>query len=425
MFLPDSEGESPETPPGRMKCVFVVVDGLGDLPVPALGGLTPLEAAQTPTLDRLASQGYYGRVDPIARGITPHTDSGTGILFGMHPEDAGRLRRGAVEAAGTGRRLREGEIALRVNFASIEASNPGYLVTDRRAGRIIRGVPELSAAIAQLDLGDGVLAEFQPTEQHRGVLVLSGSGLDPAISDTDPGDTDLPAPLLKCRALDAGAQRTAEKVNVFVRLAHDLLKNHSVNVRRHGEGKAPANGVITRGAGSSLRLGNAILESGLSVALISGCNTVRGLGKLFGFEVINDPRFTAGLDTDVRGKIEAALEALQTNDLAYVHIKAPDICAHDRQPEAKRDFIERLDAALEPLFQKQVVMALAADHTTDSNTGIHTPDPVPALLYVPVAGRDAVSIKFGERTCSTGTMPRQTSAQFLQRVLDATFVTTA
>jgi 2,3-bisphosphoglycerate-independent phosphoglycerate mutase len=103
--------------------------------------------------------------------------------------------------------------------------------------------------------------------------------------------------------------------------------------------------------------------------------------------------------------------------LAFVHIKAPDICAHDRKPEAKRDFLERLDKAIAPLLQQPIAVALSADHTTDSNSGLHTADPVPSIFYSPRMGPGIAGIKFGETACRSGTMERQTSGAFLQQVL--------
>lgn len=403
----------------KYKCILLIVDGLGDLPVTMLGGKTPLEAARTPNMDFLAVTGMYGLVDPIGPGTTPNTHSGAGILLGMPAVQADTLARGPVEAAGAGRALQAGELALRANFASINPVSGGFVVTDRRAGRITQGAAELSACLAHLDLGDGVLAEFRSTDQHRGVLVLAGDDLDAAISDTDPGDDKIPAPLLSCQALQSRARKTAAKVNTFIAMAHHLLQDHPVNIARAAAGMPLANGVITRGAGAWVAMPNIIRQMGLSAALVSACNTVRGLGRIFDFEVISDTRFTAAADTDIAAKIQAALAALQRHDLVFVHVKAADICAHDRQPVAKRDFLQRLDRALAPLLRQGIMIALSADHSTDSNSGMHTPDPVPTLLCLPHTGPGGAGLKFGEAACRNGTMPRQTSGEFLQRVLAA------
>jgi 2,3-bisphosphoglycerate-independent phosphoglycerate mutase len=329
------------------------------------------------------------------------------------------LMRGPVEAEGAGRELQAGEVALRANFAHLEPYLDGFAVLDRRAGRITHGTRELSAVLQHVDLGDGVAAEFQSTHEHRGVLVLSGEDLDPSVSDTDPGDEAMPAPVVKCQPLSPMARRTAEKINLYVKMANGLLQDHPVNRARSLACKPLANGIITLGAGTRGVLRNVIHQLDLSAAVVSGCNTVCGLGRMFGFEVISRPAFTAGVDTDIAGKIQAALDALQRNDMAFVHFKAPDVCAHDRHPAAKRDFLERMDTALTPLFNQKILVALAADHSTDSNTGMHTPHPVPALLHFAYHGAQRERVNFSERACQRGTMDRQSGSNFLRTVLAA------
>jgi 2,3-bisphosphoglycerate-independent phosphoglycerate mutase len=405
-------------PVAHRKCALLIIDGLGDLPVMDLGGKTPLEAAHTPVFDRLAGEGLYGQVDPIIPGEVPNTHSGAGMLMGLLPEQAGRLKRGPVEASGAGRVLAPGEIAVRANFATLEPRNGALFVVDRRAGRITSGTEELAALLADVDLGDGVRANLVATDQHRGVLVLSGPGLDASISDTDPGDGMMPAELKRCRALSPEAELTAAKLNRFVDEAYLRLQDHPVNIARVQAGKLPANGLITRGAGAQFSLDNVLHEQGLRTAVISGCNTVLGLGRIFGFDTITDSRFTADLDTDLQAKVAAVRSALQDHEMVCLHVKAPDICAHDRKPLAKRDFLQRLDEALEPLLEEDVIIAISADHTTDSNSGFHTADPVPTLVNQARAVQPASAVNFGEASCSQGNMPRQLSNQFLLRLIE-------
>ena len=404
----------------RQKCVLLILDGLGDLPVSLLNGRTPLEAANTPVLDRLAGLGLYGLVDPIRPGEIPNTHSGCGALLGALPAQLSNLKRGPVEAAGAGLTLQHGEVAVRANFATLENQQGDLMVVDRRAGRISEDTAELAAFLKTVDLGDGVTARLQPTDQHRCVLVLSGPGLDPRISDTDPGDGDIPTLIRPCQPLDAGAQLTAEKINHFIDTAHRRLSSHPVNQERIKVGKLPANGVITRGAGVGFRLDNVVRDCGINPAVVAGCNTVIGLSRTLGFEVKTDPRFTAASNTDLLAKMETAVVALEDHDLVYVHIKAPDLFAHDHQPENKRDFLELCDEALELLEQAGVMIAVAADHSTDSNSGAHTADPVPALLYAPASSGSGnqARVNFGEEACSMGNMPRQSSHEFLLRLLD-------
>ena len=404
---------------GARRCVFLVLDGLGDLPVPALGGMTPLEAADTPRLDRLASAGRYGLVDPIAAGVVPNTHTGVGTLLGLYPRQFDRMSRGPIEAAGAGRRLQPGEIAFRANLATLERRDGRFFVADRRAGRITADSAELAGAPQDIDLGEGVRASFHATDQHRGALVFSGPGLAAAVSDTDPGDRHTPDWLRPCTALEAGSERTAGKVNDYVCATYERLLEHPVNVRRRRQGKRPATAVITRGAGAWAAFDNVLDDRGIDAAVVAGCNTVLGLAGIFGMHAIRRAGFTASVDTDVEGKLAAARDALDGHRLVYVHIKAPDLFSHDFQPEGKKAFIERVDRALAVFEGSDAVLALAADHSTDSNTGAHTPDPVPALIHDPSTSRAGRAVRFGESACRRGHLPRQTGHEFLLRVLDA------
>jgi 2,3-bisphosphoglycerate-independent phosphoglycerate mutase len=399
------------------KCVLLIIDGLGDLPIPGLDGKTPLEAASTPVLDRLAAGGLYGLVDPIIPGEIPNTHSGAGMLLGLLPEQAGRLKRGPVEASGAGRVLLAGEIAVRANFVTLEIRNDALWVTDRRAGRISSGTDELAALLTDVDLGDDVHANLVTTDQHRGVLVLSGPGLNASVSNTDPGDGAMPAALKLCEPMSPEAELTAGKINRFVDEAYRRLVDHPINIARISEGKPPANGLITRGAGARFSLDNILHAHGISAAVVSGCNTVRGLGRIFGFDTVSDPRFTAALDTDLEAKVAAVQSALRDHEMVYLHVKAPDICSHDLNPRAKRDFLQRLDQALAPLTEAGAIIAIAADHTTDSNSGFHTADPVPVLISQPGSEQTSSPVKFGEAACKQGNMPRQLSNEFLLKLI--------
>lgn len=399
----------------------MILDGLGDLPSAALNGQTPLEAARTPMLDRLAGAGFYGLVDPVGKGKIPNTHSGCGVLMGVLPADLGQLKRGPVEASGAGRVLGVNEIAVRANFATLEEQKGRLNIVDRRAGRIAAGTEKLAIGLEKTDLGDGISGELLPTDQHRCVVVFSGPGLDPRIGDTDPGDRGLPACVSPCEPLAHAAELTACKVDLFLQVARKHLAGHPVNMEREAAGLLPANGIITRGAGRGFNLENILTSMGMSAAVVAGCNTVIGLARTLGFESITDSRFTADADTDIDAKFRAALTALERHDIVYVHIKAPDLFAHDHQPELKKMFLERVDRSIGILKQAGVVIALASDHSTDSHSGAHTADPVPALLFGPSnVSRDSEQLpNFGEKACASGTMPRQSSHQLLLRLLES------
>ncbi len=400
--------------------VLLILDGLGDCPVPALDARTPLEAAQTPVLDRLASLGACGIVDPLSPGVRVGTHVGAGMLMGLHPEDARRLRRGPVEAAGVGLEMSVDDVAFRCNLATLEERNGELYVVDRRAGRCHEGNEELCAALDRTALPGGVEATLRPATGPRAVLRLVGAGLSESVSDSDPGDSaSLPCKLLSCRPTDAGdpaAERTSAAVDRLLQEAFERLGAHPVNVAREGRGLPVANGILTRGAGKLFGLRNAIRDAGLRSVVISAESTVIGLGRLFGSKTITRPGMTADIHTDLDAKVAAAREALADHDVVFVHVKGTDLCAHDRLPVEKRDFLERIDAALAPLADDGVPIAVSADHSTDSNTGRHTGDPVPSLMYWPGIAPGG-PVEFGERTCWSGTLGRLSASQFLRRFL--------
>jgi len=402
---------------------MIILDGLGDSPIPALGGQTPLEAAHTPQMDALVRLGRCGVVDPIGPGVRVGTHVGAGVLMGLVPEDALHLGRGPVEAAGINLPLKEGDVALRCNLATLIEHDGTLYIHDRRAGRVTDESAELLVELRDVDLGDGIRATVRPATQHRAVMRLSGDGLSAAIANTDPGDAaELPARVNPCRPVqphDLAAERTAEAVSRMVRTAFERLKTHPLNRERMARREPPATGIITRSAGSLCPLRNVLRERGVRAAVVAAESTVIGLGRLFGFTIRNDERFTAMTDTDLDAKLSVARAALEDHDLVFLHIKGTDLCAHDREPEAKRDFIERVDAALAGLAGAGVVIGLTADHSTDSNTGAHTGEPVPSLLYVPGGESDDCEA-FGETVCRRGGLGRLTSEQFLETFLAAT-----
>jgi 2,3-bisphosphoglycerate-independent phosphoglycerate mutase len=402
------------------KGLILILDGLGDRPVPGLGGATPLEAATTPNMDELASGGRCGLVDPLYPGIPVSTHTGAGVLLGINSGDVFNLPRGPVEAAGTGLPIMPGDIALRCNFATLEADGDRLRVLDRRAGRIDAGTRELAEALQNIPLEDGFTASIRPATGHRAVLRLSGPQPLPEVSDTDPDSMPGANHVLTCHPQDTDSpvgELTANAVNSFIRQAHERLVDHPVNRQRVAEGKLPANGIITRGAGSIGKISNVLHHLGLRAAVVAEERTLVGLTHLCSFTPVTRSEFTGQPDTDLEAKVAAALNALQDHDLVYLHIKTPDIFAHDCDPQGKKVALEDIDAALLPLLQKDIIIGLTADHSTDSNTGRHSGDPVPSILRAPHGRRDLCR-EFGETQCICGGLGRISAYSFLLTVLD-------
>lgn len=403
------------------KGILIILDGLGDRPVPALGGRTPLEAAATPHLDAVAAAGLGGFVYPLAPWVPVGTQTGTALLMGLARRDTRCLTRGPIEAAGVGLPVAEGDVALRCNFATLALNGDGFAIQDRRAGRIHEDTETLASAIDGLRLDGDITARVCAATQHRAVLVLSGPDLSDSITDTDPGsgrEEEGLQPSRPRRSDDAGAARTAEAVNTFIRRSHEILCEHPVNAAREAEGLPPANGLITRGAGRYVPLRNLIRYLEVPTALVAGESTLIGLARLFGFTAIEQPNFTADHHTDLDAKVAAARAALADHDLVFLHIKGTDTCAHDGEAEAKRDFLERIDTALAPLLEDDALaVAVTGDHSTVSAVGAHTGDPVPACLRAPGSRRDALT-RFDETACLSGGLSHLSATAFLCALLD-------
>ncbi|MHA1596090.1 MAG: 2,3-bisphosphoglycerate-independent phosphoglycerate mutase [Candidatus Asgardarchaeia archaeon] len=394
------------------KILLIVLDGLGDLPNEKLNNMTPLEYAKTPNMDKLAKIGITGIMDPLAPGIPPGSDSAHLAIFGYDYEKE-YPGRGPFEAAGFGFNLKEGDIAFRVNFASVREENGQLIVLDRRAGRISgEDAEELSKAIQEgIPEIDGVKVTFAHTVEHRAVLILTGEGLSHEVTDTDPHAKN--APVLEClpwkNAKDVeGAKKTARVVNKFLVRCYKILKEHPINRKREKEGKLPAQIAMPRGAGVYYKYESFKNRWGFEPVCIAAGPLYRGVARLLGFELIDVPGATALPNTNVRGKLEAAVKALEDHDFVFVHFKGTDVASHKRDPLLKTEFIEKVDRELpivSDLVEDGLTIAILGDHTTPCKFGNHSGDPVPLLIAGSNVPKDDVD-KFGERECSKGGLHR-------------------
>lgn len=413
-----SMGQFPAVTP----TLLLIIDGLPDRPVRALGGRTPLQAARTPNLDRLAREGQCGLTDPVAPGAVADTAAGTLALFGQSPF---ALKRGPVEALGAGIELAPGDIALRGNLATLDVAGR---VIDRRAGRIREQSAVLAQALDRLPLPASLAQEVeirvQPATEHRLAIVLRGEGLSSRIRGSDPGDGAAPDMPLIPRPLDPSDERavhTARVLGLFEQEARRVLATHPVNAARAEAGQPPANAVLTRGAGSIHRL-VPLEEAGLPLRLacIGGDRTVLGLASWLGAEIVTGEKMTANLDTDLDAKFGAALEALKRNDLVIVHVKGADIAAHDQRPDLKVSFLEKVDRTLGDLLDhhpEPLRVAVASDHATLSESGQHAADPLPVLIWGHGIEADEVRA-FDEQSVAAGRLQRFPLQMFLGRIFD-------
>jgi len=399
------------------KILFLVIDGLSDRPCPELGDRTPLEAANHPVLDRLAAEGICGIMDTISPGIRPGSDTAHLALLGYDPRTY-YTGRGPLECAGSGIRMEPGMIGFRCNYATL--SHEG-LVTDRRAGRIT-DTTSLSQAVQEgVDLSSfGVEFIFRSGAGHRAALAFKGKGLGHCVSSNDPKkDHAVPLDIRPVRD-DAADRKTAGVCNEFVRQSQQILADHSLNRERLAQGKNPANIVLMRGAGEMGNFEPFTRKYGMEGSVIAAASLITGIGRAVGLEPIRVDGITGSQDSNLTGKIAAALRELERKDFVLVNIKGADESGHDGLAVQKKAFIEKTDAALAPLLDlRDCLLVVCADHSTPCTIKDHSADPVPVLIRGTGVRTDEVT-EFGERTCARGGLCRITGAGLLQIVLDLT-----
>lgn len=382
--------------------LYVILDGVGDKPFAQRENKTPLEAASSPNLDKLAERGRMGIVYTVKRGVAPESDAGVFSLLSYDPSRIA-LSRGVVEAIGSGVDFRDGDLALRCNFAT---AKDGQIV-DRRAGRTVttEEARELAEAVNQdsrlRELGNFTL---KATIGHRCALVFRSNGtkFSDAVTNLDPAyvrkgkvtiaksGVKLPVPIPKCRPLNGTktAERSAQLLNQFTAGVHAVLDNHPVNVRRREHGDLPANFLLMRDAGTKVPKVRTLQEKfGFRAIAVADMPVELGIAKVIGMntEVFPPDRSLEGYSQ----RAEKAVQLANSYDLVYVHLKGPDEPGHDGDFDGKKKSIEDIDAGffggLQDLTSK--IVCVTADHSTPCAAKGHTDDPVPLL----VAGADIKS----------------------------------
>lgn len=371
--------------PAETKIVFLVMDGVGGLPLEA-GGLTELEAARTPNLNALAQKSICGCTVPIGAGITPGSGPGHLSLFGYDPCRY-IIGRGVLEALGIDFDLQHQDIAGRGNFCSVDAQGR---VTDRRAGRIsTEKCIELTTLLQEKVRLPDVELFIEPVREHRFVLVLRGAGLAGDLSESDPqqlGVPPLPIRPLAEAADPAASQHTAELVNAFVAQAQQVLAD------RH-----PANMVLLRGLDKRPALPSMEDAFGLRAAAIAVYPMYRGLAKLVGMAALPS-------GTKLADEFDTLEKAWPNYDFFYLHFKYTDSRGEDGDFEAKVAMIEEFDSYVPRVMAlKPDVVVVTGDHSTPALLKAHSWHPVPTLLHSRYCRCDGTQ-EYGERSCARGAL---------------------
>ena len=424
------------------KIVYVILDGLGDDPLDALGGKTPLEAAATPNLDRLARDGRNGYVTTVGEGIAPESDIAVFSILGYDPHEH-HTGRGPLESVGVGVEVNDGDLAYRVNFATVEKEDDGWAIVDRRVGRDLSSdEAHALAEEVQRDVKiEGANFDFRATIGHRGVLVLRSSEgrLSAEVENSDPaygrqGALGVAKETFDNHVVhvtpvaghesDEAAQLAARLTNDWLSASYEVLARSDVNKKREREGKLPGNFILTRDGGDHLPDLVPFKEKfGPEMGCFVEMPVELGIARLIGLGIVEAPAVGAGgVEEQYEAWAKLALDAIDGYDGLYIHIKGPDVPAHDGDHEAKIASIEQIDSIffahlLDGLDLPRSIVAVTADHSTSCARKAHTDGPVPLLVSGGGVSSDDVET-YGETASREGALGHLKGPEIMPNLVD-------
>ena len=385
----------------RMKYVVIVGDGMADYPLPELGNKTPLQAAHKPNMDKIAAKGRNGLLRTVPDSLSPGSDVAILSVLGFNPEQF-YTGRGAFEAAARGIQLKDNDVAFRCNLITekdgvLEDYSAGH-ITSKDSAQLIAAVKKACEKTGEIEFYSGL--------DYRHFLILRNTPLSLQIECTPPHDAigaEVSAVLPKAKSPEA--QKTANLLKDAIRKSKEILESHPINVARRKSGKNPGNMIWPWGGGGKPSMPSFKEKYGLKAAVISAVDLVKGIGVYTGMKVIEVAGATGRKDTNYEGKADAALKALEDNDLVFVHVEAPDEAGHVKDYKLKVKTIEDLDKRLigrilEGL-EEPYAIAVLPDHPTPIKIGTHTREPVPFAVQSPRLEADAVE-KFDEFSAKNG-----------------------
>ena len=402
-----------------MKYLIILGDGMADWAVPSLGNKTLLQYAHTPHMDRLARMGRTGMLKTVADGFHPGSEVANMSVLGYDLSEVYEGR-GVLEAANIGVDLVPDEIAARCNLVCIE----GDILKNHSSGHITTEEADVLIQYLQEQLGDERV-RFHTGVQYRHLLVIKGG--DKRLDCTPPHDVPLqPFRLLMVKPEVPEAQTTADLVNDLILRSQELLAQHPINQRRIAEGKDPANSIWPWSFGNRphMRPLSEMYPALQRGSVISAVDLINGIGYYAGLCRIAVEGATGLYDTNYENKAAAALEALKTDDLVYLHIEASDEAGHEGDVALKLRTIENLDSrAVGPIVEalehwdEPVTIAILPDHPTPCAHRTHTAEPVPFLIYRPGIEPDSVQT-FDELSCQHGAYGLLEKDEFIKAMLE-------
>ncbi|MEN2995352.1 MAG: cofactor-independent phosphoglycerate mutase [Thermodesulfovibrio sp.] len=362
-----------------MKYIVIVPDGAADYPVDELGGKTPLQVANTPNMDFLASNGIVGCVKNIPEGFPPGSDVANLSILGYDPRIY-YTGRAPLEAVSMGLTLSKNDIAYRCNLVTLRFEKKQIFMEDYSAGHITSEEAKILIEEINKKLGSDSL-RFYPGVSYRHIMIWKDGTEDvECIPPHDITGKEI------TKYLPIGKNANFLKELIFKSM--EILREHHVNKKRISEGKKPANSIWLWGQGRTPHLPTYQEKYKINGALISAVDLTKGLGILAGFHIINVPGATGWIDTNYEGKAEYALNALERVDFVYIHIEAPDEAGHQGDYRLKIKAIEDIDKIVlgkilneAPKRFKEFKILLLPDHPTPIKVKTHTADPVPFVIY--------------------------------------------
>jgi len=358
-----------------MKFCVIIPDGMADYKLEKLSGRTPLEAARTPNMDNISSNGILGLVNTVPKKFKPGSDVACLSVLGYNPEDC-YTGRAPLESVSHGIELGENDLAVRCNLIT---ANDGIL-EDFSAGHISDKEAKLIMSILNEKFA-GKNVKFYAGKSYRNIMVYSGDV--PIEADCTPPHDIIGKSITKNLPKGKGSEILFD----LMRDSYHLLENHEVNKVRVDLGENPANMIWLWGQGKRPSLTPFEELYGISGAVITGVDLLKGLATYIGWNIIEVPGATAYLDTDYDAKSQYAIEAIETHDLVLIHIEAPDEAGHEGNTREKILAIENIDKkivgpvldALKKYDDFRIL--ILPDHYTPISKRTHTSDPVPFTIY--------------------------------------------
>ena len=383
---------------GGQKYLIIVGDGMGDEPQERLGGRTPLEAARTPYMDRIAADGVLGLTETITADQEPGSDVANMAILGYDP-DRFHTGRAPLEAASMGVELRPEDVAFRCNLVTVRDDDQGRVVlADYSAGHITSEEGRALIETIRRSLESDSL-RFYPGVSYRHLLVWRGG--KEALRITPPHDVTGEPVDPYWQVYDQ-----APELKALLAAARPLLADHEVNRNRVSRGKSPANAIWLWGQGRKPSMPTFKERFGLTGVTISAVDLIRGLGVCAGLEPVIVPGATGYLDTNYAGKVAAACRALEYEDLAFVHVEAPDEASHEGNLDLKIEAIVAFDTrVVNPLLEAcatlpQARVLVITDHLTPIRIKTHARGLVPFAIFDFARRRQREQRGYSERSAA-------------------------